>query len=437
MGQDTASRHRLDPRNLFYGWYIVLAGSASNFLIFGLVFYGFGVFIKPIRDELGWSVTAISWGVSIRSFEQGLLSPVSGYLLDRLGPRKMGVAGVTVLAAGLLIFSYAHDLWVYYVASVTMALGQSLGPFTPFSLAIVNWFQKKRGRAMGVFFVGSGLGFLAVGALAALVGALGWRETIRAIAITVLVAGVPLALVLRRYPEPYGYLPDGGRRREGGEALSREAAGAGPAAPSSGLSVADALRTPAFYLLALATAAGGAVQGWVVHQVPHLRDVGFSPEAVGLIVGAYGITQVVLRIGTGWLGDVIGRHRLFIACYALMGMGMWLFANLAPSRLWLLPLYYLTFAPGHAGWSVLGQTMVADYFGTRRYATLRGLASVIQVPVGALAPVVAGWQFDRSDSYRLIFALYAAVLASGVLWLLLIRRPVWGATPAARQVGTS
>jgi len=85
----------------------------------------------------------------------------------------------------------------------------------------------------------------------------------------------------------------------------------------------------------------------------------------------------------------------------------------------------VTFAFGHAAWIVLQMTMVADYFGTRRFATLRGLASSLQTPAGVVAPVFAGFVFDQTGSYQGIFIGYALVTAMGALAIWLIRRPTW------------
>ena len=97
------------PR-LFYGWYVALAGAASNFLVLGLVMIGASVFVDPVREELGWSVSAIALGFSLRSFEQGLLAPVTGLVVDRLGARRMAFAGVAIVAAGLFCFGQSREL---------------------------------------------------------------------------------------------------------------------------------------------------------------------------------------------------------------------------------------------------------------------------------------------------------------------------------------
>ncbi len=410
----------LAPERIFYGWYIALAGAFTSFLTFGIVGFGFGVFIEPIRDETGWSLAAISVGYSLRSFEHGLLGPVTGALVDRLGARRMAIAGVLMVGAGLVVFSQARDLWVYYLASVVIASGESLGSSTAYSAALMRWFDRKRGQALGLLASARGAGYLMVPVLALFIGALGWRSTLLVAALVIVVLALPLALLLRDRPEPYGYQPDGA------PAPASPAAAPSAGLGADGMSVAEALRTPAFYLLGIATAIGAATQiTWIVHQIPHLQNVGFSLQSAALITGAYGLFQIPLRILCGSLGDAIGRRRLYIISYVLQAVGMLIFAQLSPSRVWLLPAYFLTYAFAHAAWVAVFMALVADYFGTRYFATIRGLISTLMMPLGFAAPVLAGWAFDQTESYRLVFTVYALLTASGAFWLLLIRRPTW------------
>ena len=405
-------------RRLFYGWYIIAAGAGTNFIVLGLVTMSFGVFITPIRDELGWSTAAITLGVSLRSFEQGLLAPITGVMIDRLGPRRMAMTGIVLLTIGLLMFSQARTLEVYYAASLLMALGQSLGSLTPFTAALMFWFVRKRGRAMGLLNTGNGAGFLLVPFVALSITQLGWRETLVIAAVVVLVFGIPLAAVIRDRPEPYGYTPDG-------DPPQPRAPGSLP--EPSGMSAIEGLRTPVFYLLSISTAfSGGMIVSWSVHQVPHMEAVGFSRGTAAIILAIYGGFSVALRPIVGWAGDRFGRRRLYAIALVAQGAGLAIFANLTPDRIWLLPFYLALFAFGGSTWIVLQSTLVADYFGTRRFATLRGLTSALNMPVGVGAPLLAAFVFDQTGSYREIFMIYAAFAASGAILIALIRQPLYG-----------
>ena len=219
---------------LFYGWYIALAGAFTSFFTFGVVGFGFGVFIEPIREETGWSLAAISVGFSLRSFEHGLLAPVTGALVDRLGARRMAITGVLIVGLGLLLFSQARVLWVYYIASLVIGSGESLGSSTAYSAALMRWFDRKRGQALGLLASARGAGYFMVPALAVLIGAVGWRSTLIVAALVIVGVALPLSFVLRNRPEPYGYRPDGA------------AAPATPATDSlgDGMTVAEAVEAP-------------------------------------------------------------------------------------------------------------------------------------------------------------------------------------------------
>ena len=411
------------PR-LFYGWYIAIAGSANNFLVLGFVMIGASIFIEPIRDELGWSVSAIAFGFSLRSFEQGLLAPLTGMVIDIVGARRMAFAGAVFISAGMLVFAQSQELWHYYVASLVMSFGLSIGSGAAFPAAIMKWFEAKRGRATGVMNAGNAAAWFAAPVLALLVESVGWRSTVTLGAIAIFIAGMISAWVVRDRPEDLGMTVDGTDERRSQSSL---------AISEGGLSAGEALRTPALYLLAVASALGVAVLIiWTIFLVPHLQAVGFSLRAAAIITGAYGACQLVLRVSAGWVGDRFGRRRVFTLSFAAMGIGFLAFTNVNPDRIWLLPVYYLCFGFGHAAWLVLQMAVIADYFGTRRFATVRGLVSMLQMPMNVAAPLLAGWSFDVTGSYHTAFTVFAFGTFAGMAAVMLIRRPPWADLPAAR-----
>lgn len=410
------------PR-IFYGWYIAAAGAGTNFIVLGITFFGFGVFMEEFRLTYGWSVTAIALGYSIQMLEQGLLAPFTGHILDRIGPRRMAVAGVTIIAVAFLLFSQAKSLPVYYAACMVMALGQSIGGPNAFSVAIMRWFIRKRGRAMSVITTGNGFGYFATMILAALIAGCGFHATFVVLAVVVLVAGIPLALVIHDRPEKLGLLADGDIASADGR---EDAAHAARAHASGGLEVGVAVRTPAFYLLVLAMAAGSAAQiVWIVFQVPHLKSAGFSLGFAGAQAAAYGMAAIPLRWAVGWLGDTFGRKKAYMIAVTLEGIGLGFFAFVSPDRWWLLIPFYLTFGIGHAGWLVMIQSLPADFFGTKRFATIRGIIVALQIPVTILVPLFMGYVFDTRGNYQIAYLVIGAITVCGALCLALVRRPMW------------
>lgn len=411
------------PRSVFYGWWIALAGASNNMLLLGITVFGFGVFIEPIREDLGWSLAALTVGFAIRSFQTGLLAPVVGIMLDRIGPRRMSVAGVLVVSVGLVLMSQMQDIWMFYVSSVVVAIGTSMAGITSYSAALVRWFQRSRGRAMGVLFSGNALGYGMAPIMALLITQFGWRAALLVAAVAILVIGLPLALVIRPRPEDYGLLPDGDPAEV---APPGAAAGTSVAADADGFTVRETLRTPAFYLLMLAITVGAPTQSaLIVFQVPVLEHAGYSATGAAFLAAGYGLFQAPVRLVVGGLADRFGRRRAYVASFVLQAVGLVVFAGMDASRLWLVPVFYGTYAVGHALFTILFLATVADYFGTRRYASLQGIIQMAQMPLGIALPIITGLVFDRTGTFTVIFLVYAVMAALGALFVFLIRRPTW------------
>lgn len=423
-------RERLHIKKPFYGWYIVLGGAVTNAMQVAMVGIGFGVFIDIFKNTFGWSITAMAIGFSLRSLESGLLSPFTGFLQDKWGARNTCIAGSLLAGTGFFLYSRVHTLPMYYAGAALLALAQSIGGGNAYSAAIVRWFNKKRGRAIGVLNIGNGLGFSGPLFTTMLIALLGWRGALGAIAVIMVGVGIPLAFLIRERPEPYGLLPDGDDPNTEGQ---KTAEGGRRVRSNSGMEVKDALKTPAFYLLVVSQAFQGfAHSSWNSLQIPHFKANGFSLGAVGILLSTYGFAQVVLRPVMGWTGDHFGRRRVYLATLAFHGLGLLAFAWLSPSRLWLLPFYLIVFGLGHASQNTLGQSMVADFFGTKRFATLRGLRQSLTLPAAILAPIFSGLLYDHTGNYRLGFTILAFVSLSGLFVQSFVRRPFWDDSPEAK-----
>ena len=428
-----AATHPTKGGRVFYGWYIVLAGAVSNALTVSLAVFGFSVFIDLFQNEFGWGVTAIAVGFSVRSLESGLLSPFTGFLQDRLGARNTCVLGILTMGVSLILFSQVCNLPMYYAGSALMALGQSIGGMNSYTTAIMRWFNRKRGRAVGSLNIGNGIGFSGPLLVAALISAFGWREALIAMAVILMVIGIPISFVIRENPEPYGLTPDGEGDSDNRKALGEGASRSRVSRSDEGMEVKDAMRTPAFWLLVVTAAVQGfGHSSWNTLQIPHLKANGFTLEQAGLVLGVYGISQIVLRFGIGWLGDTFGRRQVYLLSYGGHGIGLLAFAYLSPSNIWaLLPIYFILFGLAHAAQNTIGQSIMADYYGTKRFATLRGLRQGLTLPASVLAPVFSGVMFDHTGNYRLGFLVLGCVSLTGLFFQAMVRRPLWDDLPEA------
>ena len=164
------------PRRLFYGWVVVAAGFVNQMFASGLGFQGFGTFIIPLEVEFGWSKATLTSARSLMQLENGLMGPLEGFLIDKLGPRVTMTAGVFIFGLGMLLLGFVQSLWAYFAVFALMAIGTSVGGFLVMSTSVNFWFRRKRTMARSL--AQTGLGFGGIVLIPLLVwaqDAFGWR----------------------------------------------------------------------------------------------------------------------------------------------------------------------------------------------------------------------------------------------------------------------
>ena len=340
----------------------------------------------------------------------------------------MAVFGAVVMTIGLLIFANMHSIQIFLLAALIIALGQGMGAHMAYITPVMHWFKRKRGRASSVLAMGRGWGYVGALPITFLLVRYGWRGAATVAAIVSLVVTIPMALVLRHHPEPYGYLRDGARIPPADDTASGRSPGS---AVDESFTVKAAMRTLPFWMVLLANIFYSfSTSTNHVHMITHMRFTGFSAPAAALVITFYGAVQVVGRLGSGWLGDKVGRHRLLLISFPMMGVGWVAIAMISPDTLWWsVPLYYLTYGLGQAAHTVTQQTIVADFFGPRRYATIRGVMNPMSVVGGIIGPLFAGFMFDAFESYKLAFFIMGPVIALGAPAIFMAGKPTLSTEP--------
>src|ERR1041385_2493205 len=156
---------------------MVAAGSGLQFLQAGLMTQSFGAYVAVLQEERGWSKTALSFAAALHQMEAAILGPLLGWLMDRFGPQGMIRAGVVLFGIGLMLLSQTHELVTFYAAFLLIALGTSLCGFFPLNVALINWFERWRARALSAMSIGLALGGISVPLVAWSLQAFGWRTT--------------------------------------------------------------------------------------------------------------------------------------------------------------------------------------------------------------------------------------------------------------------
>jgi len=405
---------------IFYGWRMAGAACGIQFMFSALLNQAFGAYVAVLSDERGWSKTALSGAAALQSVESAIMGPLLGWFMDRFGPQNMIRVGVVVFAAGFFALSRIETIGDFYLCAVLLAIGASLGGYFPLTVALIQWFERHRARALSVMSMGLALGGLALPAIAWSMHQYGWRATAFASGIIALVVGLPLATVIRRRPQDHGETVDG---LPPATASAPDASARAPVGQKE-FSVAQALRTRAFWLLALGHAFALLVVTSVnVHGITHMKEgLGYTVQQAALVVMLLTFGQ----IGGVLLGLLIGDRfeKRYIAALCMLGHTVGLLLLTYARTPWEVGAFAIVHG---IAWGLRGpfmQAIRADYFGRNAIGMILGLSAVI-IALGQIGgPLVAGVFADLTGNYRLGFTILALVAGAGSVLFLLAVKPV-------------
>jgi len=399
-------------------------------LLIGSAFYwqGFGVFFLSLQDEFSTNRAALSGAIALSQLEGGMLGPIGGYLVDRFGPRRMMLIGITIMGSGYMLMSYVSSLGMFYIVFLcVISVGMSIGVRVPATVAPANWFIRKRGIAMGIALAGSGMGGIFIPILGYMIVSNGWRQTAVMAGVAVWVLGIPLAMIMRRRPEDYGLLPDGINDKN--HTISSYVDSAELTQQSNKpndedeFTVKEALRIPVFWLLALVFGLRQfTVAAVSLHLIPFFVDTGRSLEAAAAVLAIVTVTSVLGRIGFGFLVDIFQPRYVMAFSMAMVGLGTLVLTNVTDGW-FLLVLFVLIYGVGWGGGATTMNATRAAYFGRRSFGTVSGTMDFLQMFGLVLGPVYAGFVFDATGSYSIAFTSFAVSATTASLLMFFLRPP--------------
>jgi sugar phosphate permease len=415
----------------FYGWVVV--GVAFVTMALGVnARTSFSLLVPPLSDEFGWDRATIAATFSVGFITSTILSPILGVLIGRVGPQIFMPVCVLAVALGFVLAPYSTEPWHFYVTLGALVVGGSVGfSYIGHAFFLPNWFERKRGLAIGIAFSGVGVGSILIFPwMQQVIETEGWREACLALAVILVVVLLPLNFFLQRgRPEDIGLQPDG--RNDDGVA-----AGSSPDARDDNVvdvewaakswTLPAALQTGRFWWLAAAYFCG--LFTWysvLVHQTKFLRDIGFSSELTAYALGLVSFAAIFGQIMIGGISDRVGREVAwsismigFVACY-----GFLVLLKSYPSE---HLVYAMIIAQGLIGYgmaSVYG-AVAADVFSGPRYASIFGVLGLCSTLGAAAGPWVMGRMYDLQGTYIMSFYLCAAVavLSMACIWISAPRR---------------
>ena len=418
-------------RKLFYGWWIVAAGSFSQAYTSGAFWQGFGAFFDPIVEQFGWSRATTSAAVSIQRTESGAVAPFVGFFIDRFGPRKVMLGGIVATGLGFILLSRVDTLWQFYGAFLLLSLGMSFGTFLVVTTTVANWFVVQRTRALALMSAGSGLGGILVPLIVWLISSTDWRTGLVVVGVGFWVTGIPVAMVMRSRPEDFGSLPDGATRPQDtpaeaqGDPASPDTT-SGPAATATAaveanFTAMEALKTRSFWQMALALSAGQLVMSASVHQIPAMSSFGVSRETAGVVIMAVSLVGLGGRVTSGFLGDRIDKRRLIAGAFVSQFIGTLIFAGI--SNTWHLVGFVAFWGIGFGASIPVRFALLADYFGRRHFGSIMGIMMTVSTVFGIAGPTFVGWMADTRGNYREPYLLLALTIVVSIPLILGVKQP--------------
>jgi len=413
-------------QQFFYGYVVVIGAWLAMFVAGGAQF-SFSIFLPALIEDFGWTRGMLSLGLTLNLLFMPVFGLLSGYLVERIGPRRTVIIGAIIGGIGIALLSTVTQIWQFIlIYGVLVPMGIGLSYIIPTLSTVRRWFMRKAGRMVAITWTGSGLGIVfLVLAAHAMIDSWGWRTSYLAFGVILLVGAVIGGLLLRKDPESMGTYPDGVKPSE--EELK---ARADFAARDEKWSVREVIRTPSWWLLV------GAQLGYQVAMLGFLAhlitwgaiDIGIPLGTMVLIYSYVFVLSAVLgRLFGGFISDWymarfhISRKPVLYLC--TLGAGLAGFLCLGVDSTMEIILVSILFGFCYGSGLAVFPTYLGDLFGVRNVAVLFGVSAIFVGGFGAVGPALYGFSYDAMGSYNLAFTVTGVLCLFSALCLFLLKRP--------------
>ncbi|MCD8505026.1 MAG: MFS transporter [Burkholderiaceae bacterium] len=416
---------------IFYGWKMAFAACGLQIIQSMMLHQAFGAYVAVLTTEMGWSKTSLSVGSAMLSMEAALLGPLLGWFLDRFGAKGVIKIGVLMFGLGFMGLSQIDTLTGFYLTIGVIAVGASMAGYFPLNVAVIQWFEKKRARALSVVGLGFAVGGAFVPIIAGSIELFGWRATAFGSGVVAILVGYPLANMFRRRPEDFGEVVDGIDSKSQSADKTKTAS----SAPEPDFTASQALRTKAFWLLA----AGHAIALIVVmtvntHAINHMRlSLGYSISQASVYIMIMTGFQVLGVLLGGYLGDKFEKRLVAAICMLLHASALFVLTFATG----VIELLYFAVAHGFA-WGLRGpfmQAIRADYFGRRAIGMILGVSAMVGAIGQTIGPLVAGVLGDATGDYELGFTVLSGIALIGAVVFWMAKRPLPPNSPPPPKPG--
>ena len=367
----------------------------------------FGPFIFPLSRAFGWERGDISFAMTIFNVCNIIMYPVAGWLIDRLGLRKVLIPSVIMFGLTFVGLSFLSgpiwQLYAGYGVLAVLAIGTSS---VPYARLIVPWFSARRGLALGIAFAGMGIGVACFSFIVqAVLDKASWGVGLIALGVLVTGAVLPFVVSWAHYPEH--------------QAPSSEIRDGGAAAVPTGLPFRDAIRSRSFILLMLTFGLLGLLTGSIpTHLVPLLVERGVVAMHAAILASALGLSLIAGRVVAGYLLDRIFGPLVMIVIVSLTVIGL-IMLQMGVTGPWIIvAIAFMGFTIGADGDFL--SYLISRYFGLRAFSRVYGLLLGAFTGGMSVGPAVMGYSANSTGSYHLALWVVTAATALAIVPVLFL-----------------
>jgi MFS family permease len=381
---------------------VTATGFLSLFSLVGIMFYGLPFFYDFWVQNFGWSRATVTSGNAFGKVFVGLFAFFAGWVIDRFGPRRVMLTGIIMGGTALIGLSMVTALWQFYMCYFISALGYMCGGPLPNQVLISRWFDKSRGRAMGIAYLGIGIGGMLVPQIARWLNLnFGWHQALLILGILMIAIALPMAWFVKDNPQ------------ESPEQREKER-------PKIPLGII--LKGWPFYFLLIGSMCSiGAVSGTSQNlKLFFSIDLKFTQEQSANVISMVLASSIIGRLLMGWLADRFPKKYVMILIYTLVaGSIPLLYVASTPG---IIYLFAFIFGLGLGGDYMIIPLMAAELFGVRVMGRIMGLILTFDGFSEALSPMLVGWLRDRGESYANGFVALIVLAIIGILAVSMLPR---------------
>jgi MFS family permease len=403
--------------NIFWGWYIVLGAFLVMSVNYGAR-YCFGIFVKPLSVEHGWSHSVISLAATINMLIYSIGAIFVGRMLDKFAPRWIMTTGAIIAAAGFILTGFVNSpLTLYLAYGLLVGLGATGMGVVICSSSVGKWFIKMRGLAIGIATMGISFGIMTLTPLAGFLGKyFSWRAGMFILGAITLTVGVTVSQLLMRktHPEAYGLLPDGDKIPLPGQISATPAV--------SKISLRIIFKDSRFWTIAISQSLiVMVIMSVFVHQVAYAVDNEINSIAAASSLAAISVTGFIGQFFFGWLSDRLrdAKYAYFLGIsFLLCGMILLNYADNVRS----LYLYAVIYGFGYGCIAPILPILIVDRFGRHTLGSIYGLLTFFIGFIGSLGPILGGIIYDHFGSYHYLWLINTIILALTSIIILTLKK---------------